>query len=132
MFWAEIWKISEFLSENFHFFFGGKILSIFDRSVILDGSENSLRETLNVLHDFSIISGLKVNFDKTQVVWIGKEKFGSATIKTRWKLSWDKTDFKLLGIKFHVDLEKITDINFKEKIQKIKSLIKIWERSEDT
>ena len=77
-----------------------------DTSVILDGSENSLRETLNVLHDFSIISGLKVNFDKTQVVWIGKEKFSSATIKTRWKLSWDKTDFKLLGIKFHVDLEK--------------------------
>ena len=55
-----------------------------DTSVILDGSENSLRETLNVLHDFSIISGLKVNFDKTQVVWIGKEKFSSATIKTRW------------------------------------------------
>ena len=77
-----------------------------DTSVILDGSENSLRETLNVLHDFSIISGLKVNFDKTQVVWIGKEKFSSATIKTRWKLSWDKTDFKLLGIKFHEDLEK--------------------------
>ena len=37
-----------------------------DTSVILDGSENSLRETLNVLHDFSIISGLKVNFDKTR------------------------------------------------------------------
>ena len=92
-----------------------------DTSVILDGSENSLRETVNVLHDFSIIS-----FDKTQVVWIGKGKFSSATIKSRWKLSWDKTDFKLLGIKFHVDLEKITDINFKEKIQKIKSLIKIW------
>ena len=29
MFWAEIWKISEFLSENFHFF-GGKIFSIFE------------------------------------------------------------------------------------------------------
>ena len=27
MFWAEIWKISEFLSENFHFF-GGKIFNI--------------------------------------------------------------------------------------------------------
>ena len=26
-FWAEIWKLSEFLSENFHFF-GGKIFSL--------------------------------------------------------------------------------------------------------
>ena len=39
MFWAEIWKLSEFLSENvifflfiyfFFFFFGGKIFSIFE------------------------------------------------------------------------------------------------------
>ena len=30
MFWAEIWKISEFLSENFQGFFGGKIFNIFE------------------------------------------------------------------------------------------------------
>ena len=29
MFWAEIWKLSEFLSENVHFFVG-KIFSIFE------------------------------------------------------------------------------------------------------
>ena len=29
MFWAEIWKISEFLPENFHFF-GDKIFNIFE------------------------------------------------------------------------------------------------------
>ena len=29
MFWAEIWKISEFLSVNFHFF-GSKIFSVFE------------------------------------------------------------------------------------------------------
>ena len=29
MFWAEIWKISEFLSENLSFF-GGKIFSVFE------------------------------------------------------------------------------------------------------
>ena len=29
MFWAELWKISEFLSENFQIF-GGKIFNIFE------------------------------------------------------------------------------------------------------
>ena len=29
MFWAEIWKISDFVSENFHFF-GGKSVNIFE------------------------------------------------------------------------------------------------------
>ena len=29
IFWAEIWKVSEFLSENFQFF-GGEIFNIFE------------------------------------------------------------------------------------------------------
>ena len=35
-----------------------------DTSVIFNGSMNSLSETLNLLHDFSKISGLKVNLTK--------------------------------------------------------------------
>ena len=42
-----------------------------DTSVILDGTETSLNHTLTELSHFSQISGLKVNFDKTQLVWIG-------------------------------------------------------------
>ena len=34
MFWAEIWKISEFLSENFQFF-GGEIFNILNRRVFV-------------------------------------------------------------------------------------------------
>ena len=34
MFWSEIWKISEFLSEKFHFF-GDKIFSILKRHVFV-------------------------------------------------------------------------------------------------
>ena len=30
MFWAEVWKISEFLSENFLLFFLGEIFKIFE------------------------------------------------------------------------------------------------------
>ena len=61
-----------------------------DTSVILDGSSTSLNETLNVLSSYAKYSGLKINFDKTSVVWIGKKKYSNDTIKTRWKLSWGK------------------------------------------
>ena len=44
-----------------------------DTTIILDVSENSLTETLNELENFAIISGLKVNFQKTQLIWIGKK-----------------------------------------------------------
>ena len=69
-----------------------------------------------------------VNFDKTHVVWIGINKYSTKAIKTRWKLSWGKTDFKLLGITFHIDLDKIERINYTEKIYKINSLITLWKR----
>ena len=39
-----------------------------------------------------------------------------------------KTAFKLLGINFHIEFEQMQQINFKEKIQKIRSLIKLWNR----
>ena len=77
---------------------------------------------------FAKISGLRVNFDKTQVVWIGRKKYSSDTIKTKWKLHWGKNEFKVLGITFNVDLNKINNINYKEKINSINKLIKVWKR----
>ena len=64
-----------------------------DTIFLLDGTSKSLNETLNVLSEFSRFSGLKVNFDKTNAVWIGLKKYSAATIKTKWKLAWGKTDF---------------------------------------
>ena len=99
-----------------------------DTLFLLDRTSKSLNATLNVLYDYSQFSGLKVNFEKTHAVWIGVNKFSTASIKTRWKLSWGKTAFKLLGINFHIELEQMQQINFKEKIQKNRSLIKLWIR----
>ena len=45
-----------------------------DTSIILDGSKESLMETIKVLEHFPEISGLKVNFAKTNTVWIGSKK----------------------------------------------------------
>ena len=99
-----------------------------DTTIILDGSEYSLNESLNVLAQYTLISGLKVNFNKTKVVWIGKKKYSSDTIKTKWKLSWNQNSFEMLGIKFHVDLHKIIEINYKQKITKMMSIIRNWKR----
>jgi hypothetical protein len=46
-------------------------------------------KTFDTLSTFTIISGLKVNFDKTKVVWIGKEKYSATSIKSKWKLYYN-------------------------------------------
>ena len=99
-----------------------------DTLFLLDGTSQSLNATLNVLYEYAQFSGLKVNFEKTHAVWIGVNKYSTASIKTRWKLSWGKTTFKLLGINFHIELDQMQQLNFNEKIQKIRSLIKLWNR----
>ena len=73
--------------------------------------------TLEELEKFSKISGLKIYYDKTQIVWIGSKKHSSDTIKTKWKLSWGKDSFKLLGINFNTDLDKMAKENYTEKIK---------------
>ncbi|MCU7801406.1 MAG: reverse transcriptase family protein, partial [gamma proteobacterium symbiont of Lucinoma myriamae] len=99
-----------------------------DTSIILDGTDISLNQTLEELEKYSQISGLNNNFDKTQLVWIGSAKYNTNSIKTKWKLSWGKKTFKLLGINFNIDLEKMTKDNYSLKIKQVENIIKSWEK----
>ena len=62
-----------------------------------------------------------------QLVWIGSKKYSSDTIKTKWKLLWSGHKFKLLGINFNVDLEKMIEENYEIKIQQLEKTVKQWE-----
>ena len=46
-----------------------------DTTLILDGSKQSLLAALNVLEIFGSVSGVKINTDKTNLVWIGKKRY---------------------------------------------------------
>ena len=56
-----------------------------DTSIFLDGSAESLKNTLDELDKFAKVSGLKISYDKTQLVWIGSKKYSSDSIKTKCK-----------------------------------------------
>ena len=100
-----------------------------DTSLISDGTTNSLAAALNILEIFGSISGIKVNTEKTQIIWIGKKKHSkekNACKSYTWKTV---TDFKLLGIIFSIDLDKCPDLNFLVKKGKIKENISQWNKS---
>jgi hypothetical protein len=98
-----------------------------DTSFMLDGSPESLYSTLSVLDYYAHISGLKINYSKSKVIWIGKKKFSKDVYHhTRWKLEWGATTFTLLGINFSVNLEQIIELNYDSKIIEIQKLMKVW------
>ena len=99
-----------------------------DTSVILDGTRLSLESTIKDLNFYASISGLNLNFTKTQIIWIGNQKYSDAIYETNSNLQWGITKFNLLGIEFDVDLNKITKLNFDKKLVKLKSLISNWKR----
>ena len=74
-----------------------------DTTLLLDDNEVSLNSALNLINAFSEISGLKVNFEKIQAVWIGPKRGCVEEIKTEKPLLWSKNGiFKLLGIRYEL------------------------------
>ena len=98
-----------------------------DTTLILDGSKDSLVNSIQELKSFENISGLKMNLNKTQTVWIGNKKY-SDLCYPEFNLHWGENSFNLLGIDFHVDLFKIPKLNYDKKLVKLKSLMKAWNR----
>ena len=98
-----------------------------DTTLLLDDNEVSLNSALNLINAFSEISGLKVNFEKTQAVWIGAKRGCVEEIKTEKPLLWSKNGiFKLLGIRYELYKNDIYKQNFTEKITVIKKLLNDW------
>ena len=91
-----------------------------DTTLILNGSNESLDAALRELYLFSKISGLRINYSKTQIIWIGSKKYSADKLCPNWKLQWGMNSFNLLGINFDVDLHKILQLNYDRKLVKPK------------
>ena len=90
-----------------------------DTSLILDGSPASLDAE---------ISGLKINLEKTNVIWIGSKKHSQDKICVKWGLKWGSNTFKLLGITFSVDLDLMIVLNYKPRLKEIENTINRWSK----
>ena len=95
-----------------------------DCSIFLEHDENSLRRTLSSLDNFFRLSGLKISVSKTKAIWFGSGHSNRHHLCPDLKLDWD-TQFKLLGIEFHNNLEGM-ECNFDYKVEEIKKLFNAW------
>ena len=58
-----------------------------DTELILDGTEKA---ALNSLEQFYVMSGLKINVDKTRALWIGSSCGSSETLCEELALDWSQ------------------------------------------
>lgn len=97
-----------------------------DTSFILDGSACSLESTVDVLHQFANMSGLKVNYNKSEIVWIGAMKNSPVRFIPHCNFKWNPTRFKVLGINFCLDTEQMVELNYNSVFKEIKDIITKW------
>ena len=99
-----------------------------DTTLILDGSKESLLAAMNTLEIFGNISGLKLNTEKTKLVWLGKKRHSQDKIETKYSLEWNVTEFRLLGVIFSVDLNNMSKLNFDPLKETINKILNQWRR----
>ena len=104
-----------------------KISQYADDTVILSMfCEESVNEIVNTFDKFNCSSGLRVNYDKTEIMRIGSLRYSDVKIITRRSIKWSQDPITLLGIKISTFLDTIPELNFTPLISKIGDIIKSW------
>ena len=101
-------------------------------SFLLDNDKKSFENLFEQLDLFASISGLKLNVEKTNNVWLGN-KIGS---ETKWlphlNMTWNPSKFKILGLWFTNNLEDMVKINTFDKYLEAKTLFNCWAKRSNT
>ena len=99
-----------------------------DTQLLLDGSEISLKEALRTLKQYYIMSGLKINVEKTRALWIGSLSNSEKTLCDEYPLDWSQEPLKALGVVFSPLVFNIWDLNSQEVLLKVKNILNQWSR----
>ena len=98
-----------------------------DTALFLDGSNVSFRNVLHIFYSFGDSSGLKVNENKTNAIWIGASKHNKDIEVDGRQIKYVYNDFfHYLGTDFHTVIAKIPDYNYDRIFDKVKRQMISW------
>ena len=69
--------------------------------------------------EYSAVSGLKINFDKSEFLKIGSARKNDDFIETNPSLHWAKKPLNVLGILVTPELQKVVNMNITPVVQKL-------------
>ena len=104
-----------------------KVLQYADDTSMFLKDCKSLIYTFKYFDIFTVVSGLKINRDKTEAMWLGKWKKRQTNVSNlKWKL-FPNNKITLLGITFSSTANVINlEENIEPKIVKIEKIMKMW------
>ena len=104
-----------------------KIKMLADDTTLISECMQDIKQAIHDFDCFSKISGLKLNLEKTEIIPIGTNSLKEPKITCTLKqIRMTKGPFKTLGIWFSNDKNETVDLNFKLRLDKMKTLLNIW------
>ena len=104
-----------------------KISLLADDTTLILADIISLRTSLNILSIFYFTSGLKINYDKSEVLQVGKINI-SFKYHRPFRLQWSQGGIKSLGVYFYNNVNEITRVNLSKKLEEFKYILYKWAR----
>ena len=99
-----------------------KLVQYADDTTLFLQNIKSAENLFKLLTKFEKSSGLKINIDKTEAMWIGSDKYRKETpLNVKWK-----TSLKILGIYFSYDNTEALNLNYNSKIADLEKTLNLW------
>ena len=102
-----------------------KIAQYADDTTVFVRDRESVLELLNLLEEFSSVSGLQINTSKTEALWLGQWKDNQ---DTPFGFKWPKDPILSLGVFFSHNQTDADELNFDAKIRDLEKSLQMWQR----
>ena len=105
---------------------GENKLALFADDVLIYLSQptQSLPKLMNLLEQYGLYSGYKLNIQKTQVITFNYNPPNH--IRSKYKMKWDAESIRYLGVNLTKDITKLFDSNYNPLNSQLKSDISRW------
>ena len=90
-----------------------------DMNLFLEYKQESVQSATDTLITFEKNTGLKLNYDKTNVCRIGSSKNSDVHLCTSKQLNWTNNTIKILAIDLYHDDRQLRNVNYVEVLTKI-------------
>ncbi len=99
-----------------------------DATFMTDGSKSSFEKLVHVIEEFSKISGLKLNTNKSIVLRVGALKKTMLKLLPEKVFKWTSVSAKTLGITFSNNNADVHEYNIMQKVLEFEQCLEKWKR----
>lgn len=106
-----------------------QLTQLADDTTVFLKNEQAVKNCLNIVEYFGKFSGLKLNLEKTEGLWLGKGRNRNDEFAG---INWRRSYIKALGVYFGYNKQEVEDLNWKSKLEVIKKILNKWKYRELT